>query len=77
MLYGMAGHLVYKKLGSTIHRYRRQNSLSQEEIAYMCHVDRTYYGKLEQGKANPTLRILIKISRALKIQISQLVEGLG
>lgn len=73
----MRGNFVYKRLGGKISKRRRVASLSQEQVSMACHVDRTYIGRLEQGKANPSLRIMIKVARALKITVSDLLDGIS
>lgn len=72
----MRGNFVYKRLGGKISKQRRVASLSQEQVSMACHVDRTYIGRLEQGKANPSLRVMIKVARALKISLSDLLDGI-
>jgi len=54
---------------------RKKKGLSQEDLSILSDVDRTYIGRVEQGKANPSFRILVKISRALKMRLSQLLKG--
>ncbi|HLL61096.1 MAG TPA: helix-turn-helix transcriptional regulator [Candidatus Nitrosocosmicus sp.] len=73
----MKGNFVYKRLGDKISKHRRSSDLSQEEVSLRCHMDRTYLGRIEQGKVNPSLRVMIKISRALKIKLSVLLDGIG
>lgn len=70
------GNFVYKRLGDRVIKERKLKSLSQEQLALLCGVDRTYIARIEEGKANPSIRVLYKISRVLKTKIQQLVEGL-
>ena len=70
------GNFVYKRLGDRVIKERKLMSLSQEQLALLCGVDRTYIARIEEGKANPSIRVLYKISRVLKTKIQQLVEGL-
>ncbi len=71
----MRGNFIYKRLGDNIAKIRRSNSFSQEEVSLTCNIDRTYLGKVEQGKANPSLRVMVKLSRFFKIKLSDLVKG--
>ena len=50
--------------------------MSQEEFAAVCDLHRTYISSLESGSRNPTLTTLHKISKALNLKISDLVEGI-
>lgn len=70
------GNFVYKRLGDRVIKERKLKSLSQEQLALLCGVDRTYIARIEEGKANPSIRVLYKISRVLKTKIQHLVEGL-
>jgi transcriptional regulator with XRE-family HTH domain len=70
------GNFVYKRLGDRVIKERKLKSLSQEQLALLCGIDRTYIARIEEGKANPSIRVLYKISRVLKTKIQQLVEGL-
>lgn len=49
--------------------------LSQEELAFMAAIDRTYLARIEGGKANPSIKVLNKICRSLKTRLAILLEG--
>ncbi len=63
------------KVGSTVAALRKKKHISQEELSFVSAVDRTYMSRIEQGKANPTLRVLQRIARALRVSIVDLLEG--
>jgi len=48
---------------------------SQEKLAYLAGLDRTYIGGIEQGRRNPTLSSLSSIANALGISLSKLLQG--
>lgn len=54
---------------------RNKNNLSQEELAFLSCIDRTYIARIEEGKANPSLKILHKLSCKLKIRMHELLKG--
>ncbi len=62
-------------MGSTVAALRKKKRISQEELSFVSAVDRTYMSRIEQGKANPTLRVLQRIARALRVSIVDLLEG--
>ncbi len=62
-------------LSVSIRRYRETAGLSQEQLAEISGFDRTYISMLECGKRNPSLLNLLRISGALKISISTLLEA--
>jgi len=70
----MRGNFFYKRLGNKILLERKRRKLSQEKLAFLSAVDRTYLARIEEGKANPTVKVLGKLSRALQLRVYQLVE---
>lgn len=61
-------------IGATIAQLRDDRNLSQEALANLCGVHRTYISQLERGLKNPTLNVLQKIAKALDIPLSVLIE---
>lgn len=53
------------KIGERIRELRKAKGLSQEALANIAEVDRTYMTKVETGKRNVTVKILDKIILAL------------
>ena len=53
------------KIGDRIKELRKSKDLSQEALANIAEVDRTYMTKVETGKRNVTVKILDKIIIAL------------
>lgn len=53
------------KIGDRIRELRKEKDLSQEALANIAEVDRTYMTKVETGKKNVTVKILEKIIKAL------------
>jgi transcriptional regulator with XRE-family HTH domain len=53
------------KIGDRIRELRKEKELSQEALANIAEVDRTYMTKVETGKRNVTVKILEKIILAL------------
>lgn len=50
--------------------------VSQEKLAEIAGVHRTYVGHLERGKGSPTLDTLVRIAGALQVDPCELVRGL-
>ena len=48
--------------------------MSQEELAHKSGIHRTYMSFIERGLRNPSLLIIFKISRVLKIKLPDLFE---
>jgi transcriptional regulator with XRE-family HTH domain len=51
---------------------RKQKGITQEHLAELVGVHRTYIGFIEQGKRNPSIGNVYKIAKALKIPIKNL-----
>ena len=60
-------------VGREIRRARIDAGLTQEQLAFDCKLDRTYISLLEREKRSPTIKVLFKICRVLKIRPSTLV----
>lgn len=54
------------KIGDRIRELRKEKNLSQEALANLAEVDRTYMTKVENGKRNVTVKIIEKIILALE-----------
>jgi transcriptional regulator with XRE-family HTH domain len=60
--------------GEVLRRHRTANGLSQERLASMSRLDRTFISLLERGQRQPTLSTLLHLASALGIPASQLVR---
>ncbi len=60
--------------GKTVRKYRNQRGLSQEELAGLTGIHRTYIGGIERGERNPTLLMIHRIADALNVNPARLLE---
>ena len=60
--------------GTTVRQLRIDKNLSQEQLADLANLHRTYIGMIERGEKNITLVNIEKISRALDTKISTLLN---
>jgi len=60
-------------LGKKIRSLRESNDYSQDNFAIKVGLGRSYYSRLERGQINPTVLTLIKISKALKVKLVDLI----
>lgn len=58
-----------KTVGEKIQRIRKRNKLTQEKLAEKVGISTTYMGFIEQGRYAPSLEVLEKLSKALKISL--------
>ena len=57
-----------------IAKLRQARGWSQEQLAARAHVHRVYVARLETARQDPRVSVLLKIARALKVRMSDLVE---
>lgn len=67
---------IFGRLGREIARIRKEGDLSQEDLAFEANIDRSYMAEIEEGKTNPGLKVLLKISRGLNIELWRLLKSL-
>lgn len=60
--------------GSNVQKYRIAKGLSQEKLAELAGVHRTYIGMIERAEKNITLCNIERIAVALNISITKLLE---
>lgn len=60
--------------GKAVRRIREQKGLSQEALADLSHLHRTYIGGIERGERNVGLLNLLRLSKALMVLPSELLQ---
>ncbi len=66
-----------KRVGVNIQRLRRAAELSQEELGARADVHQTYLSQLEGGKRNPSIDVLERLAKGLKVDIAELFQHVG
>jgi len=61
-------------LGQAIRRSRLAKGISQEELALMAEVDRSYVGRVERGDNNVAILTLAKLAKALGVSVAKLAQ---
>jgi transcriptional regulator with XRE-family HTH domain len=64
-------------LGAVIRQARTELDMSQEKLALLAEVDRSYLGRVERGDNNVALLTLVRIAKALGLTLTQLVMKTG
>jgi len=62
-----------KVLGKKVQHARKKTGLSQEAVAYKVGISRAYMGYIEQGRNAPSLEVLEKVAKVLKVKLGDLV----
>lgn len=60
-------------LSENVRAFRRARGLSQEELADLCDLHRTYVGSVEREERNVSLSTLEVLARALDISVPELL----
>lgn len=62
------------RLGQNIRHFRTARQLSQEDLADLSGLHRTYVGGIERGERNVTILNLVRLAKALEISLSDLMR---
>ena len=63
-------------MGEGIRKYRRLAGLTQERLAERIDINPVYMGQIERGYRVPTVDVLLRIARALKVHLRDIVSEL-
>ena len=69
--------LFLRKLGHSVHEYRKLRGMSQQELADASDLDRAYISAVEHGKQNISIGAISKLAKALGLSIEELLVGSG
>ena len=61
-------------LGEAIRRIRLAKDISQEKLALLAEVDRSYVGRVERGDNNVAVLTLLRLAHALNITLAKLMR---
>ena len=66
--------MITKKFGRNVRKVRAIRGLSQEQLATLSGLHRTYIGFVERGERNITLMNAQRIAIALGLTLAELIE---
>lgn len=61
------------KIGLLIRKNRTEKKITQEKLALLCDIDRSYLGRIERGEVNITVLKLFEIAKTLEISPTDLL----
>ena len=64
-----------EQFGANVRVKRGSLGISQEELAELAGLHRTYIGSVERGERNVSLKNIVRIAAALGVSASRLLEG--
>ena len=65
-----------KLLGAGIRKYRKLEGLTQEKLAEKVEINPVYLGQIERGYKVPTVDVLLRLARTLKVRFRDIVNDL-
>ena len=69
-----AKEAIREAFGKNLKALRDEKEISQETMAFVSGLSRSYYSEVEEGKRNVSLINIIKISVALDIEVNELLS---
>ena len=64
---------IRERFGARLRQVRGQNQLSQEKLAELAGVHRTFVSMVERGKRNVTIATVEKLAKGLKCRMADLM----
>jgi len=69
-------HLPHQKIiGESIRKHRKAIKMSQEKLAEKADLHPVYFGQVERGEQVVSVHALVRIAKALKIKLRDLVHN--
>jgi transcriptional regulator with XRE-family HTH domain len=65
---------IEQRFGRRIKELRMINKISQEELAFRCHLSKNYVSDVERGTRNVSLKAIEKFSIGLNVKMSDLFK---
>ena len=59
------------EFGRRVRSFREKRAITQDELAHLSGIDRSYIGQIERGEKNTTIRNIHKLAHALNINPSE------
>ena len=64
---------LLRTIGLTIRALRRERGVSQEQLAALAHIDRSYMSSIERGLRNVSVLTIARIASALDVPVRDLI----
>lgn len=72
-----SGNTVLRRFGEAIRAERRRQGISQEQLALLSDLNRTYMGGVERGEENISLLKIVQVTDVLNTTPSRLLSNAG
>lgn len=64
-----------QQFGANLKAERQKAGLSQEALAHVAGLDRTFVGQVERGERNVSIDNMAKLAQALGLKLSELMDN--
>ena len=72
----LGSNQLYLKFGENIRMLRHEKHLSQEELSDMVFTTQKNISCIENGRAQPSLELCLRIANAFQVSIDRLLKGI-
>ena len=66
---------IEEAFGKVLRGFRLEKKFSQEELAHICGLDRTYISLMERAKRKPTITTIFALASSLNVLPSFLISA--
>ncbi|MBD5084199.1 MAG: helix-turn-helix transcriptional regulator [Clostridiales bacterium] len=64
-----------KQSGKRIQQLRIKNGLTQEQVAEVLNIDRSFYSRIEAGKSGCSVDLFVQLSMLFEVSLDYLILG--
>lgn len=68
------GEITVQKIGQRVREMREEQGLGKSEFALMVGISRPYLNRIEQGTANVTVKMLVRVASGLDVSVLDLLK---
>jgi transcriptional regulator with XRE-family HTH domain len=65
---------AHQRASAAVRELRGRRGFTQENLGFEGGLHRNYVGAIERGEINPTLRVLLRLCRGLRVTLRELVD---
>ena len=70
----MKKEVVLIRIGMKIKEIREEKNISQQDLAAICNFEKSNMSRIEAGRTNLTIGTLLKISEALNVKLTEIID---
>ena len=63
-----------KRLAMRLRKIRQERGITQDALAKRARISRVYLAQLERRRQDPSLSVVVRLAKALKVKVGDLVD---